>query len=104
MTVSRSPSRPALGPVLGSVAVAVSVEGVQRQRRVGVGPSGTHLGGDPDRFHDLLVGGSGLRRQAGVSLDAGRALGYVRDRYGDELLRARIERAVFEHGLAVGLE
>src|SRR5699024_12872855 len=69
-----------------------------------VGPSGTHLGGDPDRFHDLLVGGSGLRRQASVALDAVGALGDVRDRDGDELLRAPIERAVFEHGLAGGFE
>lgn len=39
-------------------SVPVSVQSVQCQRRVGVGPSGAHLGGDPDRFNDLLVGGT----------------------------------------------
>jgi hypothetical protein len=37
-------------------------------------------------------------------LDAVGALGDVRDRDGDELLRAPIERAVFEHGFAEGFE
>ena len=59
---------------------------VERERRMREGAARPHLGGDPDRFHDLgrrsAVAGRGL----GVALDAIGALGHMGDRDSDELL------------------
>ena len=73
------------------------VDGNDRMR---VGGAGPHLGGNPDRFHDLLFGRALLQCECGVATDAIRALRYVRHRDRDELLRFRWQRAVGKDLLA----
>ena len=62
--------------------------------------AGAHFSGDPNRFHDFLLGGSLLQRELGVAADAIRTLRHVRDRYRDQLLGLRRQRAVRENLLA----
>lgn len=66
--------------------MVVSGQRVQGDGGVRERATGTHLGGHPDRFHDLGVAGTGTVRELRVAGDAVRALGDVRDRDGDELL------------------
>lgn len=67
--------------------------GVQGQHRVSVGATGAQLGRHPDRLHELGLGGALAHRGFGVSSDAVRALGDVRDRDSDQLLVLLVERA-----------
>ena len=65
-----------------------------------VGGAGAHFGGDPDRFHELLLGRAFFQCELCVATDAIRALSYMRYRDRDELLRFRRQRAVGEDVLA----
>src|SRR5215218_2702065 len=104
--VDRPPAADA-GPsedLAGSAAVGSRAGGVERDHGVGVGASGAHFGGDPDRLHDLRFGGALAQRDPGMAADAVRALGHVRDRHRDQLLRLFRQRAVGEDLLAERLE
>jgi hypothetical protein len=72
----------------------------ERQGRVGVGATGSHLGRDPHGFHDLLRSRALALGQLGVTGDAVRALCGVRHGDGDELLGDLVERTRREHRLA----
>lgn len=58
----------------------------QSKRRMGISPSGPHLGGDPNRLHQLLARGPITKGGFRVPVDAIRALRYMRYRNGNELL------------------
>ena len=58
--------------------------------------SGPHLGGDPDRLHDLLLAGALALSQPRVAADAVRALRHMRDSDRDELLGLLRQRSVGE--------
>src|SRR5690606_3575737 len=73
------------------------LQGVERERRMGIGGTGTHLGSYPDRLHDFFRGGSLPPGDPGVSPDAVRALGHMRHRYGNELLGLRREGTLRKH-------
>src|SRR5687767_4833638 len=70
--------------------------GVERDHRVGVGTPGTHLGGHPDRLHELLLGRALAQGCLRMAADAVRALGDVRDGHRDDLLGLLVERTVRE--------
>src|SRR5690606_20363885 len=85
---------------LRSVGVDGAVRGIHRVEgddRVRIGAAGTHLGGDPDRLHDLLLGRALAHRLLGVPIDAVRALGDMRHGDGDQLLRLLVEGTGREH-------
>jgi hypothetical protein len=77
---------------------------VQRQGGMRVRAAGAHLGGDPDRLHDLLLAGSLLQGFGRMALDAVGALGDVRHRHRDQLLGDVRQRAVGEYRGAERLE
>src|SRR3546814_4436736 len=70
---------------------------VEGDGRVGEGAAGTHLGGDPDRLHDLLRRRARPGRRLGVALDAIGALRGVRSEEHTSELQSlmRISYAVF---------
>jgi hypothetical protein len=45
---------------------------------MGMSPSGSHLGGDPNGLHDLLGGGAMLQGRLRMPADAIRTLGHMR--------------------------
>jgi hypothetical protein len=79
-------------------------QGVQGQRRMGVGPPGPHLGGDPNRLHDLFRACPLAARELGVPGDAIGALRHVGGRHGDQLLGLLRQGAIGEDGAAEVLE
>src|SRR5690348_5717386 len=87
-------SRPGLA---GGRSVA---KGVERDRGVRVRAAGAHLGGDPDRFHDLLVARTLAPCEPGVPADAVRALRGVRERDRDQLLGHLWQRAFGKDAVA----
>jgi hypothetical protein len=66
--------------------------------------AGTHLGGDPNRFHDLLRRRSLLKGGAGMPANAIRALCHVRHRYGNQLFRFHRECPIGKHTLTERFE
>ena len=95
---------PSLASTRRRVARGVLRHGVQRQVGVRIGGAGTHLGGDPDGLHQLLLGGALAQRAGSVAADAVGALCDMGDRHGDQFLGLGGQGAVGEHGLAEGLE
>lgn len=69
-----------------------------------VGAAGANLGGDPDRFHDLLRACSFALSEAGVALNAVRALRDVGGCHGDQLLGLLRQRPFGEDGVAEVVE
>ena len=69
-----------------------------------VGPAGAHLGGDPDRLHQLLLGRTPSQGGTRVALDAELTLRDVRDGHRDQLLGLLVEGAVGEDLAAERLE
>ena len=67
---------------------------------MGVGASRAHLGGHPDRFHELLGRGAFAKRGFGVAPDAVWALRDVRHRDRNQLLGLPGQRTVPEDDLA----
>ena len=72
--------------------------------RVRVGTSGAHLGGDPDRFHDLFRCGAVPRRGPGMAADAVGTLRDVCDSHRDELFRFRRQRSFRKYRLPEGVK
>src|SRR5574338_1315524 len=77
---------------------------VDGKRRMRVRTACAHLGGDPDRFHDLLLGRARFQRGPGVALDAVGTLRGVRHRHRDQLLGDARQRTVREYRAAEILE
>lgn len=77
---------------------------VERQHRMGIGAASAHLGGDPDRFHDLGFARLMPQCRLRVTLDAIGALGDMGDGDGDQLLGLCIQGAIGEHSPAEHLE
>ena len=65
-----------------------------------VGSAGGHFGGDPDRFHELLLGRTLFQCELRVTTDAIGALGHMRYCDRNELLGFGRQRAVGEDALA----
>lgn len=84
--------------------MAPVAESVQCHGGMGKGAARPHLGGDPDRFHDLFVACSCPVGELGVTGDAVGALGDVGDRHRDQLLGLRGQGAVSENLLAERVE
>lgn len=80
------------------------VHGRDRYYRMRVGTTGSHLGSDPDRLHNFLLGRAMLYRCFGMTLDAIRALRDVGGRDGDKLLCLGRQRAVGEYEFAERVE
>ncbi len=47
-----------------------SIHRIEGENRMRIGSAGPHLGGDPNRFHELLFGRTGLQRLVSVPADA----------------------------------
>ena len=65
-----------------------------------VGSASAHFGGDPDRFHELLLGRTLFQCELRVTTDAIGALGHMRYCDRNELLGFGRQRAVGEDALA----
>ena len=90
--------------MLGPVRLCLSPHHVERKRRMRVSRTSTHLGRDPDGFHDLVLRRSSLQSFLCVTAYAIGTLRHVRDRYGDQLLRLRRQRTIGESAGAESLE
>src|SRR4051812_34775370 len=103
---ARAPRFAGAGPRRRSRAVVMRFgsNSVQRDHGVRVGTAGAHLGGHPDRLHDLLLARASALREPRVAADAVGALGGMRDGDRDQLLGLLRQRAVGEHLLAESLE
>jgi hypothetical protein len=77
---------------------------MQSDRRVSVGTTGTHLVGDPDCLHDLLVARTHASNSFRVAGDAVRALRDVGHRDGNQLPSFFRKCACSEDGPAEPLE
>ncbi len=80
------------------------LQGVQHQRGMRVGGTGTHFRCYPDRLHEFLWRGTGPPCRFGVRLDAIGALRGVCHCDGNDLLHLGGQRAVAEHGFVEGVE
>lgn|GEM_PF-5251599 len=69
-----------------------------------ISPAGTHLGGDPDRFHHFLLRCPLVQGALGVAIDALGTLRHVGDGDGDQILHFARQRAVGEDAFAECLE
>ena len=64
---------------------------------MGDSAAGSHFGGDPDRFHHLLLTGPLLQRKRGMAADAIRTLSDVCHGDGDQLFGFFRKGAIGEH-------
>ena len=80
--------------MLGVPFVPPFAQGVQCDGGMGEGAACAHLGANLDGFHGLLVGCASPVDELGVTGDAVRALGDVRDRHRDQLLGLARQGAV----------
>ena len=69
-----------------------------------IGAAGSHLGGDPDRLHDLLSRGALAKRRFRVAADAIGALRHMRDSDCNQLLGLGRQRPISEDLTAKCLE
>jgi hypothetical protein len=58
-----------------------------------IGSAGSHLGSDPDRFHQFLGRCSRAQRCLGVAIDAVRTMRHVGDGDRNDLLRTYLKIA-----------
>jgi hypothetical protein len=78
--------------------------GLKRQVCMRVSAACAHLGGDPNRFHHLLLCRTVVHRKLGVAANAVWTLGDVDHRDRDQLLGLDGQRALGEYPLAECLE
>lgn len=77
---------------------------LKRERRMGIGTAGAHFRGDPDRFHQFLLGGAVPQRGLGMAPNAVWALGDMRNRDSNDLLHFCLQRTIRKDLLAKGLK
>ncbi len=73
---------------------------IEGKKRLRESATRSHLGGNPNCFHDLLFGGAFLQSEIGVAADSIGTLGDLRHRDRDEFLEFRWQRAIGKYPLA----